>query len=354
MLDGTNARAMETHSRARISVIVPVHNGGDALGRCLRALASAVPPAHEVVVVPDGESDGAWRGAERYGARVLAPGAGPRGPAHARNRGAAAANGDILFFVDADVAAHAGAMAIVAGALHGDPALDAVIGSYDDAPGDPAFLSQYRNLLHHYTHQHARQDAMTFWGACGAIRREVFLDVGGFDEGYTRPSVEDIELGYRLRRAGRRIALVRDLQVTHLKAWTAVDMVRTDFLRRALPWTALLLRERRFDSDLNIDGRNRLSVALALSLVATLALAVAWPALVGVAAIMGQLLLLVNARLYRFFAAKRGSIFALRAIPWHWLHYLSSGLAFIVGVVRHVAAPAPAGGPARTLAPQAQ
>ena len=220
---------------------MPVHNGGDAFDRCLAGLAAADPAPFEIIVVPDGESDGAWRRAASFGVHVLEPSAVAHGPAHARNRGARHSTGDVLFFVDADVVVHPGALAEVAAALD-DDTLDAVIGSYDDSPGDPSFLSQYRNLLHHYVHQRSSEDASTFWGACGAIRRDAFFAAGGFDESYSRPSIEDIELGYRLKAAGRRIALRKTLLVKHLKAWDAAAILRTDFFSRALPWTELLLR----------------------------------------------------------------------------------------------------------------
>ena len=43
--------------------------------------------------------------------------------------------------------------------------------------------------------------------------------MGGFDEGYHEPTIEDIDLGYRLKKAGYRIQLVKELQVKHLKRW---------------------------------------------------------------------------------------------------------------------------------------
>ena len=67
-----------------------------------------------------------------------------------------------------------------------EPDLDALIGSYDDEPAAPGFVSQYKNLLQHYVHQHGRKEATTFWSGCGAIRRELFLAIGGFDETYTQ------------------------------------------------------------------------------------------------------------------------------------------------------------------------
>ena len=108
--------------------------------------------------------------ARQHGATVITT-PGPAGPAKARNVGARAAIGDLLLFVDADVVVEPNTVDVVQSLFAADPKLDAVIGSYDDAPGQTNFVSQYRNLMHHYVHQHASAEATTFWGACGAIRR---------------------------------------------------------------------------------------------------------------------------------------------------------------------------------------
>ena len=96
-----------------------------------------------------------------------------------------------------------------------NPDLAALIGSYDDAPGEKNFLSQYKNLFHHYTHQHGKVEASTFWGACGAIRREIFLSMAGFNDNYRQPCIEDIEFGYRLKQEGYKIRLCKSIQVKH-------------------------------------------------------------------------------------------------------------------------------------------
>ena len=110
-------------------------------------------------------------------------------------------------------------MGRIAAAFQASPNLAALFGSYDDEPFESNFLSQYKNLFHHYVHQTAKVDASTFWSGCGAIRREVFLAIGGFEENYRRPTIEDIELGYRLKKTGHRIRLLKELQVKHLKRW---------------------------------------------------------------------------------------------------------------------------------------
>ena len=326
-----------------VSVILPVHNGGSPFRQCLRALLSARPVSAEIIVVPDGESDGAWRHALGHGIFVLKPDGGSRGPAYARNRGALHASGDILFFVDADVVVPPGIIGEIQDAFSQDERLDALIGSYDDAPAEPGFLSQYRNLLHHYVHQTSNQEASTFWGACGAIRRDVFLRAGGFDESYREASIEDIELGYRLKQSGRTIRLKKNLQVKHLKKWRIGSMLRTDLLRRAVPWTTLMLQSRSLQNDLNLRTESRLSVVAAYTFAFACVGALWWVEAVYLAVATGLLLLALNAPLYDFFRRKRGWTFALGSIPWHWLYFLYGGLGFVIGAVMFLARTGPRG-----------
>jgi glycosyltransferase involved in cell wall biosynthesis len=219
----------------------------------------------ECIVVDDGSTDDSAAVAAPYGAVVIPTGA-RSGPARARNIGAKAARGDILFFLDADVCVSPDTLGKIVEEFIADPDLDGLMGSYDDKPSEQNFVSQYRNLMHCFVHQHSHREATTFWAGCGAIRRQVFLDSGGFDERYGSPAIEDIELGYRLSRADHKLALRADLQVKHLKHWQLRNMVKTDFLYRALPWSELTLESGRMPNDLNLRISQRISVALVLIL----------------------------------------------------------------------------------------
>jgi glycosyltransferase involved in cell wall biosynthesis len=243
-----------------ISVVIPAYNGGHNLDQCLNAIERLAIPPTEIIVVDDGSSDGSIERAAARGFRILRAPA-RQGPAAARNVGAQAAQGDILFFLDADVCVHPDATNRVAAALS-DPEVDAVIGSYDDDPSSPDFLSQYKNLMHCFVHQTACSEASTFWSGCGAIRREVFLALTGFDSSYQRPAIEDIELGYRMRQAGRRIVLDRDLRARHLKKWSFWGLVKTDVVDRGIPWTELILRDQKMPNDLNLQISQRVSIGL--------------------------------------------------------------------------------------------
>ncbi len=320
-------------SRDMVSVVIPVHNGGQKFRRCLEALQHCHPPPDEIIVVADGRSDGAWAMAQAHGHRTIVL-ERQGGPAHARNVGAAAAHGDILLFLDGDVVAGPDIIARIRTLFAEQGYVSAIIGSYDDVPAEQDLISQYRNLLHHFIHQSSREDASTFWGACGAIRKSVFTAAGGFDPRYRMPSIEDIELGYRLRHHGYRIRLQKDLQVTHLKKWSLASMVCTDILRRAIPWTELLLKQGRIIGDLNLSLMARLSTVLVFLLLLTpLAVAVV-PEYLVVALLCCTVLFFINRGFYFFLARKRGWFFLLQTFPLHWLYFLYSGFSFLFVLFR--------------------
>ncbi len=317
-----------------ISVIVPVFHGGTKFRECVDSIVAALRDGDEGIVVSDGEGDGSWRYAREAGLRVVVRDSNA-GPATARNDGARAAKADFLFFVDADVTLPPDALEIVAGVFGSEPDVAALLGSYDEEPAETNFLSQFKNLFHHFVHQGNGPEANTFWGACGAIKRKIFFEVGGFDESFGNPSVEDIELGYRISGCGHRIRLVRELQVKHLKKWTPYSLVRTDFSCRAEPWTRLIWRSvwggRKLTADLNLGPSFRLSMAVSCLLVAAAVGMFFVPWLAMAAAALGVAFLLINSSFLNFFRTRRGLKFAAGAGVWRFTYDLYSVAGFCYG-----------------------
>ncbi len=250
-----------------ISVVIPAFDAEHHLSKCLPALRESDYRSFETIIVDDGSKDGTRALAEAFGATVLSTG-GRMGPAYARNLGVGAATGEVILFLDADVCVHQDTLHRIADSFERDPSLDALIGSYDFEPSARDFLSQYRNLMHSFVHQIGSQRASTFWSGCGAIRKEIFLEHSGFNVDYGRPAIEDIELGYRLMKAHRKIMLDNDLLVKHLKHWSFWNLLKTDILDRGIPWTELILRDKSMPNDLNLQLSQRVSVALVFILIA--------------------------------------------------------------------------------------
>ena len=316
--------------RIPLSVIIPVYNAARELCECLTALMNSSCPGVEIMVVDDGSTDDTHVVAREMGVQVLRLEKNS-GPAAARNHGARYANGEILFFVDADVVVAPGLINRVYPIFEERPEMAAVFGSYDAFPRAQGIVSQFRNLLHHYVHQEGNPEASTFWAGCGAIRRSVFECVGGFDEKrFPRPSIEDIELGYRLRQAGYRILLDKALQGTHLKKWTFWSVIRTDIQRRAIPWARLMLESKLTPNDLNIKTAQRISGALALLTCVFFLLSIVWVELLWLAGLTFLAVVFLNRDLYGFFLRQRGTLFAVACIPLHFLYFLYSTLSYLL------------------------
>jgi GT2 family glycosyltransferase len=294
-----------------LTAIVPATDRPPTLDRCLAAIKGAMEPPEELIVIDEP-------------VRI--------GPAAARNLGARQASGDVLVFVDSDVAVHREAFAKIRRTLDGDEGLAATFGSYDDDPDSGGLVSDFRNLLHHHVHQQGAGPATTFWAGLGAVRRADFLACGCFDEErFPKASIEDIELGMRLVRRGRRILLDPTLQGKHLKHWTVGSMVRTDLWRRGVPWVKLLLETRSGSTGLNLAWRHRLSAAASVALIGTVAARrPGWtPAPL-------LLLIMLNKSFYGLIREKRGTTAAVAAIPLHVLHHLTTAASVPLGVTAYL------------------
>jgi glycosyltransferase involved in cell wall biosynthesis len=327
--------------RPGLSVVMPLYNAQATIDDCLAPLLQMLARGEidELIVVDDGSTDRSVELVTRHAAVQLVPSPARAGPGAARNLGATQARGDYLWFVDSDVVLTHDAARVLADVLVAEqPA--AVIGSYDDAPRASNFLSQYKNLVHAYYHRRGRRKASTFWSGCGAVRRDVYARLGGFDaRRYPYPSIEDIELGYRVIADGGEIVLEPALQGKHLKEWRLGNLLHTEVFRRAIPWSLLMLERKQLTDDLNVGRSERVRALLAIALwTATLAAAVGllspWWVLV-----MLAVTLVANQALVAFFAARRGVWFAARAFLYHQFYYLYSSAAFATAIVQRALRP---------------
>ena len=316
--------------RITISVVVPAYNASGYIRRVMAPLIEMLEAGdvEEVLVVDDCSTDDTADICREMGATVLrTPQNG--GPGLARNLAAEHAVGDILWLVDADVIAETTGPALLRDAF-ADPQVHAVFGSYDNKPEGQELLSKYKNLSHRYHHQHAKRDAKTFWAGCGALRKDAFLAVGGFDvETYKVPSIEDIELGYRITSAGGHILVEPRLLGKHLKIWKFGNLVHTDICRRALPWARLMLVREGMIDDLNTGMMERVRAGcaglFALSILLLLFDVSLWP----LTLLMTGVIFAINVDFFRFLNRNGGLFFAVTSMFFHQFYYIYSTLAFL-------------------------
>lgn len=309
-----------------LMVVVPAHQAAAELAQCLDGLFGAGFGRDEVLVVDDGSRDGTGDVARAIGVRVLRHDVALR-PARARNAGVRATQSDVIVFVDADVVVHPGARDHILRFFREEPGYVALIGSYDDAPAAPRWVSRYRNLLHHFVHQTGNPEAATFWTGFGAVRRRAFDEAGGLDPAWE--NIEDVEFGMKLVERGGRIRLDATLLCKHLKDWTLGSMFRTDWKGRAVPWSRLLQRRRARTGDLNLSRTHQTSAAAVALLVGSLLLVPVLPHSLWLAAAALALFLAINARFLCLLARQGGPGFALVSVFYHATHYAAALLGFV-------------------------
>jgi glycosyltransferase involved in cell wall biosynthesis len=172
-------------ARHSASVIIPVRNEARTIGRLVRAVLDQARPTWsiEVVVVDDGSTDDTASVAQVHGARVLGLGERPGGgnPAAARNRGALAATGEVLVFLDADCLPAPGWLSRL---LERHESGDTVVGGALDLPEGLPLMARCDYYCGWY-HVHSRRPAGPVRNHPPgnlSVRRPVFRNSSGFTE----------------------------------------------------------------------------------------------------------------------------------------------------------------------------
>lgn len=216
-----------------LSVVIPTLDGRPLLAECLEGLARQdyARDSVEVVVVDNGSGDGTveWLRQRHPGVRVLALETN-LGFAEPCNRGAQAASGEWLALLNNDAIPEPGFLSALVRGAAGD-GVAAVGGRILSADGaDVEFGGGGLNVFG-FGFQHSSWQAdfhetpagaeMPF--ACGGAmlaRRDVFLDLGGFDGDYFA-YYEDVDLGWRLNLAGHRVVYAPEARVRHRRHATS-------------------------------------------------------------------------------------------------------------------------------------
>jgi hypothetical protein len=260
-------------ARPMVSVLIVTYESAQHIGKCLANLRlHAADCLRDVVVVDnastDGSADLAFASAPQ--AAVIRNG-GNLGFGRAMNIGAQSASGEYLLLLNPDCALHAGCVPelahfldhrLEAGAC--GPKMLTTSGRFDFSSrrGFPTPLNAFAYFSHldrlfprshtlgGYQRRHVgseleiETDALS--GACMLVRRSVFEEVGGFDEDYFLFG-DDIDLCWKIRRAGHEIWYIPTARVTHAKGASMVkqpELARREFYRSMHLFVDKRLRER--------------------------------------------------------------------------------------------------------------
>ncbi len=213
-----------------VSVVIPVRNGEQTLDSCLRSIRKSYYKNIEVVVVDDHSTDATAEIARRHNCTLLDAGDGT-GANSARNKGARAATGGLLIFVDADIMVTRETILGIVETLE-EQSVDAVVGIYTAKHRHESFVSQYKNLWVRYSYMKSLPAIDWLFGAISGIKREAFERIGGFNVSLVnQQGTEDIELGKRFSQAKMNVVLDMDIEVEHLKHYTLGSFIKNEFTR---------------------------------------------------------------------------------------------------------------------------
>jgi glycosyltransferase involved in cell wall biosynthesis len=172
-----------------VSAIIPAYNAAAFIHRAIESALAQTHHLLEVIVVDDGSQDETIKMAQRYPVTVVRQENG--GPASARNRGALAAGGEWLAFLDHDDSWHAGKTSQQL--KYAQPGISAVF-SEKSAPVDQMTFAEM------FERNHGGNPSSTI------IRADVLRDLGGFDDDRALMGVDDYNLWLRFLMRGYRFA----------------------------------------------------------------------------------------------------------------------------------------------------
>jgi len=207
-----------------ISVIVPTYNSQDTIEACLKAVRTSEYTDYELIVVDSASSDSTCSIAERYADTLIRLDERPR-RAEARRIAAKRSKGDIIVGVDSDIIVRKKTLSNIAKHLESNDHIDAVTGLLSKEHPNDNFFSQYKNLYMNYIFKKLPDTVTFLFGSIHAIRRRI-LDLYDSDMGLG----EDTAIGQQLTHYGKRIALIKKLEVMHLKKYTFISFTKNNFL----------------------------------------------------------------------------------------------------------------------------
>ncbi|WP_204041917.1 glycosyltransferase family 2 protein [Acrocarpospora phusangensis] len=312
-------------------MIIPNYNYGYVLGQCLEAVRAQTYPNLEIVLVDDCSTDDSVAVATAMGVPVLST---PRngGVAVARNLGVEHARGDVLFFLDSDVALAPDAVAEAVAMLAADPRIGAVCGNYEAIPlNRVSLVREYRNLYRHYWYLVAEGPIKGFLPvAIIAVPTAVWAEVGPWTAALTQS--EGADVGERLTER-YEVILTSAVRGRHDDDASLRVALRKVFTRTRVHVPFFL--QRRYAAGVIGSPESGASLAAALT-AATLPV----PFLTGLAwtAVLPLLLFVsylgVDRRMYRFVFASRSAAFALYFVAMHFLVNLTIAAGATVGIAQ--------------------
>jgi len=294
-----------------ISIVTPTYNASRFIPDLLGSIFRQAVDDMEVIIVDDRSTDNTAELAKQYPVRLIEMERNG-GPAKARNKGVKEARGDIIFFLDSDVVVLDGTVKAVKEYFKKNPSAKCVIGICDTMSLNKGFVPHYMAMFE-YIHLIGTPEnkVSVFAPRCGAIRRDFFLEIGGYNESYKGADVEDFELARRVNRTDP-IILNEKMLVRH-KFATFKQAVR-NYFKRTVMWVHLFFKEKKLDNAGPTAPGNGIAALCAFASFVLLFLMPAAPVLKNAVIFLLLIFFVANIKWWNFMRKEAGLLFAVRAL----------------------------------------
>lgn len=224
-----------------LSIIIPAYNASLSLGRLIESLKKSTFKNFEVIVGDDASNEQYVVGKTVKIVRLTRN----KGPAGARNAAAKRAKGKVLVFLDSDVQVYPDTLGKIAEKFKEDGDLTALTGVWDKHQKTTDFFPQFKALRDwsYWTNERDRDGYYYLFSTrIAAIKRDVFLRLGGFNEAFRQ--MEDVEFTYRI---AKRYAIIfaPDVRVHH--EFEGFWPVAKKYFWRSFYWSRLWRARHKFD-----------------------------------------------------------------------------------------------------------
>jgi glycosyltransferase involved in cell wall biosynthesis len=299
-----------------ISIVIPTFNAERFMPGLLDSIFKHGIDDMEVIIVDDCSSDRTIEIAKRYPVRIIQMEKNS-GPAKARNRGVREAKGDIIFFLDSDVIVMQGAIREIKDYFKKNPSAKCVIGVCSTEPLNHGFVPRYMAMFE-YIHLTSVKDGMVsvFAPRCGAVRKDFFQKIGGYNESYRGADVEDFELARRINNTDP-IVLNTKIMVKH--QFADFRQAFRNYFKRTVMWIHLFFREKKLDNAGPTAPSNGIAAICSFMSILSLLSTVFLPLMLYAFVFFITVFFLSNLKWWNFMRRQAGLSFSLKAL---FLNYI--------------------------------
>lgn len=311
-----------------LSVVIALYNTENEVQTCLESIFRSEGDFFEVIIVDDCSTDNSLAVAQQFPCRFFSTDKNS-GPAKARNIGVAESKAEIILFLDSDTKVKEDSLKLFCEAFQKYPDISAVIALPECESLRQGRASDYNALRNNYSLASSSARSDYFTTQMGAIRKQSFLQAGGFNEKFTSADIEDIELGLRLPPDS--ILIHKGIVIGH--HFPPFLSILKKYFRRAALLTELMKENNKLCKT-HANNAGMFSVWMALLSLLFLLSALYQAQFVMLHAVFVLLFILTNLRLLIFSVKKKGPHYFFEALFFEYAFSLAIGLGGISYRVR--------------------